>query len=334
MIPEGNGRNYSACLALSRCRFANTFINQPFSADSVLPDPNFRYISPEIPCDYVLISYKEKNPTSFPYDENVKLQFKSLSKRSYENSQASQKISCHQYADQYFSEYVLDSELNVHYELLDRWPLDFKLKLEQINDGVDFVPEHEKFPRNYEDLVHYAWLFEKKNHFFKDISKRDEIMKFVIPEYKQVLSKMKEKKGMITKDTATAVQENLSSEKIENPVSELFTKMNMVICMSILLCGTSFCSSKEDNDLIKSLSILVSTNGIVATDHLFGKEDFTTSLRLQWQDDVLNENYVHIYKVRRRLTLLTQQLFFMFQESHQNCFQFFLRIETLVLVDS
>jgi hypothetical protein len=269
MIPEGNGRNYSACLSFARCRDANVFINSRIPRERALPFPNLEYISPEITCEYVIQQHIESiTEPVLPYDENVQKQFLALSVRSYNNSQSGEHNFCHHFAYKFFFNKVMSSmkEENKPLETRDKWPEDFKEKLARYLEGKE---------NNFENLVMSEWLKSKKLPLLDELKNATEIMNIVVQDYRSVTAV----------DTGKTIQEcviqHIGKSFVENPVGTLYLT-NIVKVMSVYLCGLSC----DNGDLLFSLGNLVKSNGVIGFENSPKEDEFTLKLFSPWIDDL------------------------------------------------
>jgi hypothetical protein len=333
MVAEGNGRNYCACLAYSRCRNLNMFLSKPIEVDKELEEPNFEYISPLIPCDYVVHKHDCDFLPEHPY-ANLQEKYIELSSRSYKDSSASQKITCLEFSEQFFFVHVDKNPvnaLNTPYEISEKWPMEFKMENEQFvpteasnksflnetndvtlstnNDSgkkKDPLEEAKKVKKvDWLDFVMKKWLFDKKEAFFNEITKKDDIMTNVLPHFKKFSKNWNENYPKPRYNQRTAFAAYFASIMSENVTNDLFGRMNIVRSMSIYLCGLS-CNMKDEEGnnvsgkLIDSLRLLVKTNGVVSKS-THASDQFTTLLRNAWMkkdDEVVGVTVEQLYEVR------------------------------------
>lgn len=315
MILEGNGRNYSACLAYTQCRDMNMFLNKPISKDLALNDPNYEFIARPIQCDYILHprSLTMKKCPTYEYAD-VKEIYTKISAISFTNSQSSKNLSCFEFADTYFLSHVkvsLEEEKEMYFplETMEKWPLEFKSKnrnfqldareKERVKAEAKLAASGKKRKRvlietedeNESDWVMFIttyWMKEKKKLFFEKLLEKEFIIKQIKGDYNDYNSKRSTEKF-----SDEDFVEHLYKSDRHNPRSDLFEKANIVRCMSTLLSGI-ICFSKDNGeegqgnqqDSIDTIGTLVKTNGIITTE--FDHRLFSTSMTCSWlkKDDI------------------------------------------------
>jgi hypothetical protein len=149
------------------------------------------------------------------------------------------------------------------------------------------------------------WLFDKKEAFFNEITKKDDIMTNVFPHFKKFSKNWQEKYPKPRYNQRTAFAAHFASIMSDNTTNDLFGRMNIVRSMSIYLCGLS-CNMKDEDGknvsgkLIDSLRLLVKTNGVVSKPTQDSNK-FTTLLRNAWMkkdDEVVGVTVEQLYEVR------------------------------------
>jgi hypothetical protein len=290
LIPEGNGRNYAACLAFTRCQseLINQYLNKPIPAEDCLPEPNLEYISPNISCDYVVHKHDDNLLNNYPYDANRSIYIK-LSERSYNDSHSSQVISCRDFGERYFT-MSIDKHSGgndaIHdclpYEVRSDWPKTFKQDTANFFDAIDKVNEKRKQGKqksnsgifleqkltkdtDWPSFAAAKWSSQRKSLFLKDLYQRKDIMQHVRPEYKAWISKYNEEK-VNSQETQFVFDDDFLKHLITsneaNITSELFPKMNIVRLMSLYLAGL-LCSARDNSgELIECARKMVKTNGV------------------------------------------------------------------------
>jgi hypothetical protein len=290
LIPEGNGRNYAACLAFTRCQseLINQYLNKPIPAEDCLPEPNLEYIAPHISCDYVVHKHNDNLLNNFPYDANRNIYIK-LSERSYNDSHSSQVISCRDFGERYFTMSIdkhSGTNACIHecipYEVREAWPKTFKQDTANFYVAIETVTEVIKQKKRKStsvsdsqqkvtkdtDWASFAvakWASQRKSLFLKDLYQRKDIMQHVRPEYRGWISKWHERNAN-SPDTQSNFDEDFLNHLITvheaNITSELFPKMNILRLMSLYLAGL-LCSAKDNSgELLDCARIMVKTNGV------------------------------------------------------------------------
>jgi hypothetical protein len=320
MIPEGNGRNYSACLAYTRCTSSsiNMYLNDSIDNKKALNEPNLNYISPHIICDYIIHKHDDNVVYPFPYEKNKTMYF-NLSRSSYNDSKASQSMSCRDFAERFFSFYVDKSnsenpnEDYIPYEIRQVWPFKFKQESEKFLEDTVTVKEKTKKKTGLDSLhvtdktdtkenteskgwAMFAlnkWLSERKRVFFEQLCKNDDIMQHVKSEFKQWNREWNEKARTgnvdgLSKDDAFL--NHLCTIYEENVSSDFFQRMNIIRMMSLYLSGL-ICSAKNDcGELFLCLRSMLRTNGVVPSTTNNNADNnaenlLTTSLHCAWVEE-------------------------------------------------
>jgi hypothetical protein len=304
MIAEGNGRNYSACLAYCRCQNMNQFLNKPIDVDKALPFPNFAFISAHISCDFVIHMHDPDRVSTHPYSEGIKNGYKQLSVRSYNDSKASLNLTCHEFADQYFPRDTDEHyNLNTPFEIALKWPLNFKMDVENFlktnnkkggekvrskpqrgddeNDANVVKGSDKDIPKNMIVFMYSRWMYYKKEYFFAELLKKDDIMRYIKPDYRRFEEKWRD---LYPEETTLegAYLKHFLEESTDNPTRKIFAKMNMSKMLSIYLCGLVVNPKVEHSELSSDVNTLVKTNGLNRAD-ILPDENYETALWCPWK---------------------------------------------------
>jgi hypothetical protein len=284
MIPEGNGRNYSACSALARCRIMNVFINKPFEESKSLDFPNLLFIKNHISCDYVVHKHKSSSQSSTPYGSAIRIGYFQLSIKSYNNSNASQKIHCHNFAETFFRQKIDPSLVNnvdlTPLEIREFWPMSFK------EDCRRFLinKTKERTRENWMDLAKYSWLSMKKKEIFVELCAKKDLMDVIQIANQKLLPKLKNNPNDDSYDEMQAVAENLLVSMTDNIKTNFFDPMNIPRCLSLLLSGLA-CYKKDMEhsvELMKELRTFIFTNGVSSNSDIVLTNDWTRKLQCAW----------------------------------------------------
>jgi hypothetical protein len=311
MIPEGNGRNYSACLAYTRCTSSNInmYLNDSIDKKKALGEPNLDYISPHIICDYIIHKHDDNIIYPFPYEKNRLMYFK-LSRSSYNDSKASQSMSCRDFAERFFSVYVDQSNSDnpnqdyLPYEIRQVWPFKFKQESERFLDesilpkkksGKIYSETKENIEsRGWAMFALNKWLSERKRVFFEQLCKNDDIMQHVKTEFKQWNREWNDQarsgKNIDGFSKEEAFLNHLCTIYEENVSSDFFQRMNIIRMMSLYLSGL-ICSAKNDcGELFLCLRSMLRTNGAVPSnannnDDIIAENEYTITLHCAWVEE-------------------------------------------------
>jgi hypothetical protein len=319
MILEGNGRNYSSCLAHCRCPDMNTFLNGPFDKKDALEDWNFQFISRQIPCDYVVHKFDYSRTSETPYKSLQKM-YMDVSKRSYEDSQSSQQLSCREYADQFFMQFMdnpVEKSLHIPIEVRRKWSADFKTESNKFTEKEDKsvqdvslsispitgkrskkrkssdLNEQQATEKDWSSFAMNSWLLSKKAPFFKDFVSKKGLLQYVKPEYKGWFNNWRAS----SRTSAVSNEDDefgdfLCKEMVENPTSLIFSNMNIIRMMSLYLCGLTCSDGNGDGELMTLLRKLVKTNGVYSRNEPPG--NFTTTMKCPWTKKIASSHMVDL----------------------------------------
>jgi hypothetical protein len=284
----------------------NAFIQRSYPKEDALCLPNFDYISRKIPCDYVVHEHNQNTVITHPYAK-VKTQYLALSERSYNDSHASQSLTCHEFADHFFFRYVdvvTDADFNVPFETRPLWPDEFKSKNDRFlhensEGGIDdqMPPTRSSSEGKTQDWLEFImnqWLYSKKEFFFSEVAKKADIMRHILPEYKLWLSTwQKDNVGNSVNSKEADFATYCSSIYTENQTTDVFNT-NILRTMSIFLCGMS-CESPS-GELMNALKQVLKTNGEFKKE--YPTDIFNTQLHSAWHLGRYDSSKRSSYEVR------------------------------------
>jgi hypothetical protein len=230
-----------------------------------------------------------------------------ISKRSYDDSQSSQQLSCREFADQFFIQFIenpSDKLLHIPIETRRKWSNDFKSENDKfiINEQkmieesmtsaspkkgkrskkrlFEQTVEKESTDKDWSGFVMNRWMKSKKSPFFKEFVTKKGLLQFVKPEYKLWFNNWRKENKNTNLVEDECFGEYLCKEMVENTTSVMFSNMNIVRMMSLYLCGLTCSSQEYEGELMDLIRTLVKTNGIYQREENYG--NFTTTLKCPW----------------------------------------------------
>lgn len=169
--------------------------------------------------------------------------FLNLSEQAYTASQASARISAHQFADKYMQSFGDRLKSNLPYAMLAKWP----------GQLLDMVREWEtkKSKQSLQDLLFEQWLISNKSHFFDTVFQQAEIFDIAFDS-----STLFNKRDDFLEHLRGkyAYENNMTSDMYAFP---------FVASMSVMLAGLACGTRDEVNPVsVNEIQKLVSSNGI------------------------------------------------------------------------
>jgi hypothetical protein len=149
------------------------------------------------------------------------------------------------------------------------------------NDANVVKGSDKDIPKNMIVFMYSRWMYYKKEYFFSELLKKDDIMRYIKPDYRRFEEKWRDNYPEET-TLEGAYLKHFLEESTDNPTRKIFAKANMSKMLSIYLCGLVVNPKENYSELSSDVNTLVKTNGLNRAD-IMRDENYETDLWCAWK---------------------------------------------------